>query len=51
VGLADAKLELGLTRAYHRYMADFCGQFPACLKGMLIASTRAVDEAVREIHL
>jgi hypothetical protein len=27
VGLADAELEVGLTRVYHRYMADFCGQF------------------------
>jgi uncharacterized protein len=50
VGLADVELELGLIRAYHRYMADFCGQFPTRLKGMIIASTRAVDEAVREIH-
>ena len=50
VGLADAELEVGLIRAYHRYMADFCGQFPARLKGMIIASTRAVDEAVREIR-
>jgi len=50
VGLADAELEVGLIRAYHRYMADFCGQFPARLKGMIVASTRAVDEAVREIH-
>jgi predicted TIM-barrel fold metal-dependent hydrolase len=51
VGLADAEHAVGLTRAYHRYMADFCGQFPARLKGMIIASTRAVDEAVREIRL
>jgi hypothetical protein len=51
VGLVDAELEVGLIRAYHRYMADFCGQFPACLKGMIIVSTRAVDEAVREIRL
>jgi hypothetical protein len=51
VGLADAELEVGPIQAYHRYMADFCGQFPACLKGMIIASTRAVDKAVREIRL
>ena len=50
VGLDDAGLEVGLTRAYHRHMADFCGQFPTRLKGMIVASTRAVDAAVREIE-
>jgi predicted TIM-barrel fold metal-dependent hydrolase len=50
VGLDDVELELGLIRAYHRHMADFCGQFPTRLKSMIVASTRAVDEAVHEIH-
>jgi uncharacterized protein len=31
-------------------MADFCGQFPSRLKGLIVASARAVDEAVREIR-
>ena len=50
VGLDDATLEVGLIRAYHRHMADFCGQFPDRLKGMIVASTARVDEAVREIR-
>jgi uncharacterized protein len=50
VGLEDATLEVGLIRAYHRHMADFYGQFPDRLKGLIVASGRAVDEAVREIH-
>ena len=50
VGLPDVELEVGLIRAYHRHAADFCGQFPARLKTAIVASTRAVDEAVREIH-
>jgi predicted TIM-barrel fold metal-dependent hydrolase len=50
VGLDDVSLETGLIRAYHRHMADFCGQFPSRLKGLIVASTRAVDEAVREIR-
>ena len=50
VGLDDTTLEVGLIRAYHRYMADFCGQFPDRLKGMIVASTAHVDEAVREIQ-
>lgn len=50
VGLEDVELEVGLIRAYHRHMADFCGQFPTRLKSMIVASTRVVDEAVREIR-
>jgi predicted TIM-barrel fold metal-dependent hydrolase len=50
VGLDDASLEAGMIRAYHRHMADFCGQFPSRLKGLIMAPARAVDEAVREIH-
>ena len=50
VGLDDAALEVGLIRAYHRHMADFCGQFPDRLTGMIVASTRDVEAAVREIR-
>ena len=50
VGLPDVELEVGLIRAYHRHAADFCGQFPGRLTTAIVASTRAVDEAVREIH-
>jgi uncharacterized protein len=50
VGLDNVELEVGLIRAYHRHMADFCGQFPSRLKTMIVASTRAVDEAVRQIR-
>ena len=28
VGLPDPALEIGMIRAYHRHMADFCGQYP-----------------------
>lgn len=50
VGLDDASLEVGLIEAYHRYMADFCGRFPDRLTGLIVASTRDVDAAVREIR-
>ena len=44
-------LEQGMTRAYHTAcMADFCGQYPTRLKGLIMASGRAVDEAVHEIR-
>jgi predicted TIM-barrel fold metal-dependent hydrolase len=49
VGQSDVELEVGMIRAYHRHAADFCGQFPARLKTAIVASTRNVDEAVREI--
>ena len=50
VGLTDVALEVGMIRAYHRHMAEFCGQYPSRLKTMVVASTRAVDEAVQEIR-
>ena len=50
VGLEDPEVEMGLFRAYHRHMADFCGQYPDRLKGMILASAISVEEAVGEIH-
>ena len=50
VGQDDVELELGLVRAFHRHMADFCGQFPDRLKGLILASTRDIEEAVSEIR-
>src|SRR5207249_4172738 len=49
-GLADPLLEVGLSRAYHRHMANFCGQFPNRLKGLIRAPARDVDAAVKEIR-
>ena len=49
VGLDDVEFEVNLIRAYHRHAADFCGQFPDRLKTAVVASTRNVGEAVREI--
>jgi predicted TIM-barrel fold metal-dependent hydrolase len=50
VGLPDVSLEIGLIRAYHRFMHEFCGPFPDRLKGPIVASARDVGEAVREIR-
>jgi uncharacterized protein len=36
VGLPDVSLEIGLIRAYHRYMTEFCGPYPDRLKGPII---------------
>src|SRR5262249_53918960 len=45
-----ASRHAGPPRVSHRPAAAFCGQFPTRLKTMIVASTRAVDEAVREIR-
>jgi hypothetical protein len=48
VGLADPSLEVGLSRAYHRHMADFCGRFPNRLKGLIRAPARDVTRRSRK---
>jgi predicted TIM-barrel fold metal-dependent hydrolase len=50
VGVDDASIEIAMIRAYHRHMAEFCGSHPERLKGPIVASTRRVDEAAREIR-
>jgi predicted TIM-barrel fold metal-dependent hydrolase len=50
VGHPDTSIEVALIRAYHRHMHDFCGVAPDRLKGPIVASTRVVEEAVREIR-
>lgn len=49
VGVPDVSLEIGLIRAYHRHMDEFCGPYPDRLKGPIVASTRDVASAVAEI--
>ena len=39
-----------MIRAYHRHMADFCADHPDRLKSMIVASSRDVAAAVREIR-
>jgi uncharacterized protein len=50
VGLEDASIEVGLIRGFHRHMAAFCGGHPDRLHGPIVASTRDVEEAVRQIR-
>jgi hypothetical protein len=50
IGIDDVSLETGMIRAFHRHMANFCGQYPHRLKGPIVASTRDVDSAVEEIR-
>ncbi|HUB94872.1 MAG TPA: amidohydrolase family protein [Stellaceae bacterium] len=50
VGHPDVSIEIALIRAFHRHMQVFCGAAPERLKGPIVASTRDVGEAVREIR-
>ena len=47
--LKDPTLEMGLIRAYHRYMNDFCGAYPNRLKALMVATGTDVEASVREI--
>ena len=46
----DVALEMAMYRAYHRWMADYCGAYPNRLGGVILAGARDVDGALAEIH-
>jgi predicted TIM-barrel fold metal-dependent hydrolase len=50
VGVDDSSIEVAMIRAFHRHMADFCAPHPERLTGPIVASTRQVEEAVKEIR-
>ncbi len=45
----DAKVEMELIKAEHRYLDDWCGVAPDRLKSMLVVPARSVEESVAEI--
>ncbi|PKB83431.1 MAG: hypothetical protein BZY88_01950 [SAR202 cluster bacterium Io17-Chloro-G9] len=45
----DLTLESSMYAAYHEWMADYCGQFPDRLTGVILCSCRDVESAVSEI--
>ena len=46
----DVALEMGMYRAYHRWMEDYCGAFPGRLGGVILAGSRDVAASVKEIR-
>jgi predicted TIM-barrel fold metal-dependent hydrolase len=48
-GHPDPAVEMGLLRAAHRHLDDFCGVSPHRLKSMIMVTARCIDESVREI--
>ena len=46
----DVALEMAMYRAYHRWMADYCGAYPNRLGGVILAGARDIDGALAEIR-
>jgi predicted TIM-barrel fold metal-dependent hydrolase len=46
----DTALEMAMYRAYHRWMADYCGAYPRRLGGVILAGARDIDGALGEIR-
>jgi predicted TIM-barrel fold metal-dependent hydrolase len=46
----DPALEMGMYRAYHRWMEEYCGAFPARLGGVILASVRDIEGSLAEIR-
>ena len=46
----DVALEAGMYRAYHRWMQDYCSDYPTRLGGVILACGRDVQGSVDEIR-
>lgn len=48
-GHKDPSVDIELMRANHRFLSDFCNEYPERLKALLILDARFVAESVQEI--
>jgi hypothetical protein len=46
----DVALEMAMYRAYHRWMSDYCGAFPARLGGVILAASRDIEGSLAEMR-
>jgi uncharacterized protein len=46
----DVPLEMAMYRAYHRWMEDYCGAYPARLGGVILAGARDVEGGLAELR-
>jgi len=46
----DVMLEMAMYRAYHRWMADYCGAYPRRLGGVILAGSRDVAGTLAEMR-
>jgi predicted TIM-barrel fold metal-dependent hydrolase len=49
VGHQDPEVEMEFVRANHRYLSDFCSEYPHRLKSLIVVTPRAMEESVEEI--
>ena len=45
----DVALEMGMYRAYHRWMEEYCGAYPTRLGGVILTSARDIPGSLEEI--
>jgi predicted TIM-barrel fold metal-dependent hydrolase len=46
----DVALEMAMYRAYHRWIADYCGAFPNRLGGVILAGARDIEGSLAEMR-
>jgi uncharacterized protein len=46
----DVELEMAMYRAYHRWMADYCGAYPKRLGGVILAGARDIAGGRTELR-
>jgi hypothetical protein len=46
----DIALEMAMYRAYHRWMADYCGAYPSRLGGVVLGCARDIDGSLAELR-
>jgi predicted TIM-barrel fold metal-dependent hydrolase len=46
----DVALEMAMYRAYHRWMADYCGAFPNRLGGVILAGARDIEGSLADLR-
>jgi predicted TIM-barrel fold metal-dependent hydrolase len=50
VGHEDPWVEMEFIRANHRYLSDFCSDYPHRMKSLIVVTPRAIDASVEEIR-
>ena len=45
----DVALEMGMYRAYHRWMEEYCGAYPNRLGGVILTSARDIPGSLEEV--
>lgn len=46
----DVELEQAMYRAFHRWMAEYCGSYPARIKGVICVSARDIEGSLKELE-